>query len=128
MFGYGEGWYEHEYKPSTGVQWRWTSGRAEIVAVHGGRAARLSLVGETETFTSPSHVRVLIGDRIVAEDTVGKTFSFDVGIPATLMGAERTVIAIETDQTYVPAERSRRSGDRRKLGLRITRCALTPVS
>ena len=107
MFGYGDGWYEHEYKPSTGVQWRWTSGRAEIVAVHGGRPARLSLAGETETFTRRSRVRVLIGDRVVAEDAVGKTFSFDVGIPASLLGAERTVIAIETDQTYVPAERSR---------------------
>jgi len=38
------------------------------------------------------------------------------------------VITIETDQTYVPAERSRRTGDRRQLGLRITACSVSAVS
>ena len=25
LYGFGEGWHEHEYNPSTGELWRWTS-------------------------------------------------------------------------------------------------------
>ena len=50
---------------------------------------------------------------------VDDDFSLDVPIE----NAGDTIV-LETDQTYVPAERSRRTQDRRHLGLRILTCEL----
>ena len=50
-------------------------------------------------------------------------FSIDVPIEARA-GASPEPIVLETDQIYVPAERSRRTQDRRHLGLRIFKCEL----
>jgi len=38
------------------------------------------------------------------------------------------VIAIETDGAFVPAETRWRSPDRRRLGLKILECRITPAS
>ncbi len=128
MFSYGDGWYEHEYNPATGLEWRWTSARANLIVQSGGRAVRLSLAGRAEGFARASHLRIRLGSRVLAEDDVRGPFSLEVGIPASLVAGSDAVITIETDQTYVPAERSRRTGDRRQLGLRITACSVSAVS
>ena len=75
-----------------------------------------------------SHVVIRAGDRIVAEQDVGKAFSIAAAIPAETLGGAEGAITIETSKWYVPAQRSRRSLDRRHLGLKIYNCQLTPAS
>lgn len=125
--GYGDGWYEHEYDPSTGQSWRWTSERAILRVQTSGQPLRLTLAGDTGRFWRRSHITIRVGDRIVAEDDARSAFSLSVAIPAALLAPGETAIAVETDQTYVPAERSLRSRDRRRLGLRVYECTVTPV-
>jgi hypothetical protein len=128
VFGFAEGWHEHEYNPSTGRMWRWMSDRG-IIRAHGdGHALTLSLTGETGPFTSPSRVTVTVGGRILARWTVGHEFRVSARIPADALAGDQTEIAVETDQFFVPAERSWRTRDRRRLGLRVFDCQLTPVS
>jgi hypothetical protein len=126
VFGFAEGWHEREYNPSTGRMWRWMSERGVIRARGDGRALTLSLTGETGPFAGPSMVTARSGDRVLARWTVEREFSVTARIPAdTLTGDEREII-IETDQSFVPAERSSRTRDRRRLGLRIYDCQLSP--
>jgi hypothetical protein len=127
VFGFGDGWYQQEYNPTTGRLWRWTSERAVLRVRTEGHALSLHMDGELEA-AAVSHVVIRAGDRIVAEQDVGKTFSITAAIPAeTLAGAEGA-ITIETSHWYIPAERSWRSSDRRHLALKIYNCQLTPAS
>jgi hypothetical protein len=128
MVGYDEGWHEREYDPGTGRLWRWTSERATLRVQAATQPLRLAMAGDTGRFWHASHVTIRVKDRIVAEDDVRSPFALSVVIPAMLVGPIETAIVIETDQVYVPAERSSRSHDRRHLGLRVYECAITPVS
>jgi hypothetical protein len=124
--GFGDGWYQQEYNPTTGRLWRWMSERAALRVRAEGHALSLRMDGELEA-APMSHVVVRAGDRIVAEQDVGKTFSIATVIPAEALGGPEGAITIETSQWYVPAER-RRSSDRRHLGLKIYSCQLAPAS
>jgi hypothetical protein len=127
VFGFGEGWHEHEYNPSTGDQWRWTSERAALRIRAEGHALTLFLRGVTER-SGTSRIIVRAGDRILARETVDASLAVTIGIPADIVSARDTILTIESDQTHVPAERSRRSPDRRRLGLRVFECRVTPAS
>ena len=127
VFGFGEGWHEHEYNPSTGDEWRWTSERATLRVRAEGHALTLFLRGVTER-SGTSHIVVRVGDRILARESVGAALALTIGIPADIVAARETMLTIESDQTHVPAERSRRSPDRRRLGLRVFECRVTPAS
>ena len=127
VFGFGEGWHEHEYNPATGADWRWTSERAALRIRAHGHALTLFLRGVTER-SGTSHIVVRIGDRVLAQESVGASLALSIGIPADLLSARDTILTIESDQTHVPAERSRRSPDRRRLGLRVFECRVTPAS
>jgi hypothetical protein len=127
VFGFGEGWHEHEYNPATGADWRWTSERAALRIRAQGHALTLFLRGVTER-SGTSHIVVRIGNRILARENVGASLAVSIGIPADLLSARDTILTIESDQTHVPAERSRRSPDRRRLGLRVFECRVTPAS
>jgi hypothetical protein len=130
VFGFGDGWHEQEYNPATGLRWRWLSGRGEI-RLHAprGTSVVLHVEGESplEYFTRPSRLIIRAGDRIVREEMLQSDFSFDTVIPSELLSGPVSTLTLETDQTYVPAERSRRTQDRRHLGLRIFKCRLRPV-
>jgi hypothetical protein len=128
VFGFGEGWHEHEYNPSTGSEWRWTSDRATLRIRADGLPIALTLRGETELFATASHVVIRVGDRILAREAVRRTVSLSIGIPADMVSRHETLVTIETDHSRVPAERSWRSRDRRRLGLRVYECRVTPVS
>ena len=149
MFGFGEGWHELEYNPATGRMWRWMSERGAIrvpgaaavgneradgraLGAGGGQGARaplrLVLTGETDPLPRPSRVTVRAADRVIAEFTVGRTFSVQAVIAGDLLTADDNVIVVETDQVVVPAERSRKTQDRRHLGLRLFDVQLRPVS
>ena len=127
VFGFGDGWHEQEYNPTTGRLWRWTSERAALRVRAEGHALSLRMDGEIEA-ASKSHVVIRAGDRIVAEQDVGQTFSIATAIPVEALGGAEGAITIETSHWYVPAERSRRSRDRRHLGLKIYDCQLAPAS
>jgi hypothetical protein len=127
IYGFGEGWNEQEYNPATGVSWRWSSDRSAIRLRAEGHAVALTLRGEIEEASS-SHVRVLAGDRLVAEFDVGRSFSRTVLIPADLLTAADTVITIESSASYVPADTKWRSGDRRRLGLKLVECRISQAS
>jgi hypothetical protein len=124
VFGFGEGWQELEYNPALGRLWRWTSERAVLRVHAAGRPLTLALAGEPPFiyFWKPVHVKISAGGRVVAEETLLTRFAMHVRIPAELVAGDESTITIETDQTYVPAERIRRSPDRRHLGLRVFQC------
>jgi len=127
LFGFGDGWHEGEYSPATGRRWRWMSDRALIRLRAEGHALSMRLRGESEA-ENDSHVVIRVGDRIVAEQTIGRTLALSVKIPAAAVAQDETIIAIETDGSYVPAERYSGSQDRRRLGLKIFECEIKPAS
>jgi len=73
-------------------------------------------------------VIVKSGNRVLAEADAGRTFSISLPIPSDLLESGEATLTIETNQTYVPAEVRRRSQDRRRLGLKIFECRITPPS
>lgn len=127
MFGFDEGWHEQEYNPALGVLWRWTSDRAILRVRAGGRAVALTLRGETEA-ASTSHVVIRVGSRIVAEFDAERSFARTVIIPSDTLQDTESRIAIESSASYVPAETRWRSQDRRRLGLKLYECRVTPAS
>jgi hypothetical protein len=155
--GFGEGWHEQEYNAATGKRWRWLSDRGALLvgsASHDGSAigdVELRLEGESPLryFSRGSRLIVRAGtsvdtragqagttadtgaaatgigsrSRVVFDQVLSSDFSLAIRIPNPT-----DVILLETDQTYVPAERSwRPTHDRRRLGLRIFRCELRPL-
>lgn len=125
--GFAEGWHEQEYNPSTGVRWRWSSERA-VLRVHAARhAVALSLRGEIEE-ASRSHVTIRAGASTLAAFDVERVFERTVVLPANVFAADETDIIVESSASYVPAETRWRSADRRRLGLRLFECRLSPAS
>jgi hypothetical protein len=93
----------------------------------GSATPRLTLHLEGESprtyFSRGSRLVVRAGDRVVFDDVLTTDFALDIPIPN---GTE--LVTLETDQVFQPADRSRRTTDRRHLGLRIFKCDLRPVS
>jgi hypothetical protein len=122
VFGYAEGWNELEYSPETGKLWRWMTGRGALRVRGTGQTLVLTMAGVTETFSKSSMVSIRAGDRVLTQQEVGETFSIRAEVPAAAFdqdGRGEQVITIETDQTFVPAEKSSGSADRRQLGLKV---------
>ena len=124
LVGFGDGWNEQEYNPRTGRRWRWLSGKGELKVRSPARAVQLHLEGESPLtyFSRGSRLVVRAGQQVVFDQTLSSDFSLDIGIPDV-----GDTIILETDQIFVPADRSRpwrRSGDLRHLGLRIFKCEL----
>jgi hypothetical protein len=127
MSGFGEGWYEAEYNPATGQQWRWASDKATLRVRNEARAVALTLRGELEEASS-SHLVVRAGDRVVAEFDVDRTFQRTIVIPAEAFAAPETALVIESSAFYVPAEARWRSADRRRLALKLYECRVAAAS
>ena len=126
LVGFAGGWHEQEFNPRTGLRWRWLSERGELKVTHstaygGPVAAVLHVEGESPRryFSRPSHLTVSSGGRVYVDRLLADDFAFDVPLETAT-----DTIVFETDQIYVPAERSRRSQDQRHLGLRIYTCEL----
>jgi hypothetical protein len=128
IFGYGDGWQEPEYNPTTGLRWRWMSERGELRVVrtrHGKSSDPLMLHIEGESplkyFSRPSRLVVRAAGRVLLDRSLDDNFSVDFPLP------DADTVTLETDQFFSPADRSRpwrRSGDRRHLGLRIFKCEI----
>ncbi len=119
MWGYDEGWQEAEFNQSLGV-WRWTSERATLRIIGPPRAVHVTMTIESPLryFDEAPLVRASAGGRELAVSTIadGRDWMFDV--PADALAASGGAITIETDKTFVPAERGS-APDRRHLGLRV---------
>jgi hypothetical protein len=128
IVGFGDGWQEREYNPATGRSWRWMSERAVLLVRSSRRPLRLVLEGDVEGFWRSSHLRVRIGDRELGRWTAAGRFLADAVIPAEAIVDGTVSVTVESDQFFVPAERSRRSLDRRHLAVRVADVRLTPAS
>jgi hypothetical protein len=127
VYGFGDGWNELEYNPTTGELWRWSTDRSAIRVRSEGHSIALALRGEIEEATS-SHVVIRAGNAVAAAFDVGRTFSRTVLIPAAALPGPESTITIESSAWYVPAEKRWRSRDRRRLGLKLFECTVTPAS
>jgi hypothetical protein len=131
LAGFGAGWHEQEFNPRLGLRWRWLSERGElhVVATPSSPAdakpaiaslpLTLHVEGEAplKYFSRASRLVVRTGGQTVFDGQLADDFRLDIPIP----NANGTIV-LETDQTFAPAERSSRTGDRRRLGLRILKC------
>jgi hypothetical protein len=127
-FGFGEGWHEMESNPVTGRSWRWVSERGVIRARGAQSALTLAIAGDANGVFDKTTVSIRIGNRVIGRWTVRDRFAIETVIPADALPAERageTVIVVESDRYVVPAERSRRTQDRRHLALRVDEVRLT---
>ena len=122
MAGFGDGWHEPETEASTGVSWRWAGARATLEVQAAGSDVRIRLAGESPLryFERPSTVRVSVGDRELTRVVASADFEETVLIPGGLLGGEPARVVIDTDQSFVPAEREG-AADRRQLGVRYYR-------
>ena len=135
IMGYGDGWHEEEFNPRTGMRWRWLSEKGELrLRMPTTALARLHLEGESplKYFSRGSRLVVRAGSVVVFDKTLSTEFSLDIPIDTDtrLLRAgpwTEETISLETDQVFAPADRSRRSADRRHLGLRIFKCELRPA-
>jgi hypothetical protein len=121
-----QGWNEIEYSREQQRRWRWTTGRATTFINSGGRDVLLTIAGESplKYFGSAPHVTVRAGTATLASASPDADFELKVNVPATVLDKADGMLTIETDKTFVPSERSR-SGDHRRLGLRIFTFAVT---
>lgn len=114
------GWNEVEYSDQMQRRWRWTTARAETFVNAAGRDLTLTLAGESPLryFDVPPHVTVRAGSQVLATARPSSDFELNVTVPFAALAASDGMLTIETDQSFVPYERSG-SPDRRTLGLRI---------
>jgi hypothetical protein len=130
MYGFGEGWHEHEYDPSSGELWRWTSDRSAIRVRAAGKALSMQLRGESEA-GHEVNLTIKAGESVILNQPVGSAFVVNTMIPAAALRPGEnveSVITLETDGAFVPADVRRRTQDRRLLGLKILECRITPAS
>jgi len=130
LYGFDDGWQELEYNPRTGRLWRWSSEQSVIRVRASPQPLTLHLDGAFETSARTAHVIVRAGGRMIAERDVPRAFTLDIPVEASAIdSAGETLLTIETDQWYVPAETNwRPTQDRRHLGLRLYECRLMPAS
>ena len=91
VFGFGDGWHELEYNPSTGRLWRWMSERAVLRVRSDGQPAVLTAArARSEPSADRSRVIVRVGrSRGGRRAGAGGTFRSSVAIPADAVRAGR---------------------------------------
>ena len=119
MWAFDGGWQEAEYSPALGV-WRWTTERSTLRIIGPPRALRVKLAVESPLryFDDAPLVRAMAGARELAVTTISASREWSFDVPADALAASSGLISIETNQTFVPAERSG-AADQRRLGLRV---------
>src|SRR5688500_409756 len=114
------GWNEVEYSDQMQRRWQWTTAKADTFVNAAGRDVTLRLTGESPLryFDRAPRVTVRAGSQVLATAEPASDFELNVTVPAAALAASDGMLTIETDQSFVPHERSG-SPDRRTLGLRI---------
>ena len=119
MWAYDEGWQEAEFNPAVGM-WRWASDRSTLRIVDASTSVAVTLRVEPPRryFDADPVVRMRAGDRVVGETRFAEGDLWSVVVPLDALRAAGGKVTIETDRTFVPAERGGEA-DRRRLGLRV---------
>jgi phage baseplate assembly protein gpV len=78
----------------------------------------MALESPLRYFDAAPVVRVRAGEREIASATVDSSREWSVDVPADALRASSGAVTIDTDKTFVPAERGT-AADRRRLGLRV---------
>jgi hypothetical protein len=119
MWGYGDGWLEAEFNTALGV-WRWTTDRATLRIAGPPRTVRITMAIESPLryFDAAPVVHVRAGQREIAVLTIAETRDWTFNVPGDALSASNGEVTIETNKTFVPAERGS-AADRRRLGLRV---------
>jgi hypothetical protein len=122
LMAFGDGWFEDEYAPETGLRWRWTGARAQLrfvssqtVVLHVRGESPVKYVGAAPT------VRITAGSRTLDTFRPADDFSRRITVPADALIEAHGVVTIETDRTYLPGA-AEGTADTRQLGLRIFEC------
>jgi hypothetical protein len=117
---FAEGWQEPEEDPRTGRSWRWSSDRSVWQVRSPAEDLLLTVSGESplKYFDRAPQVVVRAGDRELGRFTPTSDFTQQIDVPAAALAAASGRLTIETDLSFVPAERGP-SPDRRRLGLKI---------
>ena len=118
MWGYDTGWHEAEYNPAIGM-WRWTSDRATLRIINAAAPVVVTMNVESTRryFDSASVVRLRVGDVVLGEATLA-TDVWRVVVPLAELRQAGGRVTVETNQTFVPADRSG-VRDARRLELRV---------
>jgi hypothetical protein len=126
MWGYDAGWHEAEYQPSRGM-WRWASERSTLRILDADSPIAITMRVERPRryFDDDPTVRLLCGDRVIGETNfrTGELWSAIVPLDALRQAGGR--VTLETNRTFVPAERGE-APDRRRLGLRVLAINVAP--
>lgn len=128
VFGYDAGWYEPEFNPASGRQWRWSSESAAIHVRSPGVGVRLRLSGDTEFDgkTERPTVRLRAGSRELAAIPSAGAVNLDVLVPASVLGLAKGLIHLETSRVRIPSEDGE-SADARHLGVRVFSVEIFPL-
>ncbi len=121
MFAVESGWQEAEYKPDTGLSWRWMSSRGELWVRPIGRDVRLRLTAESplKYFDESPLLRLSLGGEEIARLSPRDDFTWEVTLPAARLAASDGRVVIESSQSFVPGGAS--GGDQRNLAIRVYR-------
>ena len=119
MWAYDQGWQEAEFNPAVGM-WRWASDRSTLRIVDASSAVAVTLRVDPPRryFDADPLVRMRVGDRVVGETRFADGDLWSVVVPLDALRAAANLVTIETDRTFVPAERGAQA-DQRRLGLRV---------
>ena len=114
------GWNEVEYSDQMQRRWQWTTNRAETFVNTDGQDVTLRMSGESPLryFDTPPRVTIRAGSQVLATAQPSRDFELTAKVPAAALAASDGILTIETDQSFVPHDRSG-SPDRRTLGLRL---------
>ena len=101
-------------------RWQWTTARAETFVNSAGRDLTLRIAGESPLryFDTPPNVTIRAGKQVLATAQPSRDFEITAKVPAAALAASDGMLTIETDESFVPYERTG-SPDRRTLGLRL---------
>ena len=126
LWGYDEGWQEAESTPELGV-WRWTSERATLRIIGASRPVQVSMRVERprKYFDDDPIVRMTAGDEVLGQTTFAAGETWTVRIPLEALARTNGRITVETNRTFVPAERGE-GRDQRHLGLRVFNINIEP--
>jgi hypothetical protein len=125
LLGFGDGWHEQEFNPRTGLRWRWLSERGDLRVGAGGAPFILHLEGESPLKYFPRGSRLVVrsGTQVFFDQHIADDFAVDIPIAGQI-----GTLVLETDQVFSPADRSRRTADRRHLGLRVFKAGVRAAS
>jgi len=122
ILAFEDGWYELETDPITGESWRWVSNRGAIEVRGATKDLTLTLSGPSplKNFDHAPDVVVRAGERELARFHPAADFTQTIAVPLDALTAAGGLITIETNLSFVPAERGQ-SADQRRLGLKFYR-------